>query len=154
MHKGLKLGFRCLSALMLVVVTCIPAFTQTITGTITGIVTDPTGAVVAGAKVTATNVLTGVATPTVTNPSGIYSLHFLPIGQYKVSVESSSFAPQDTSVFTLEVAQEARVNVAMKVGGTNSNVVVTDTAPILNTENATTGDTITAAASSPGRAAR
>jgi Carboxypeptidase regulatory-like domain len=146
MHKGLKLGFRYLSALMLVIVTCIPALTQTITGTITGIVTDPTGAVVAGAKVTATNVLTGVTTPTVTNPSGIYSLRFLQIGQYKITVESSSFAPQSTSAFSLEVDQEAKVNVALKVGGTNSNVVVTDTAPILNTENATTGDTITAAA--------
>jgi Carboxypeptidase regulatory-like domain len=146
MHKGLKLGFRYLSALMLVIVTCIPALAQTITGSITGTVTDPTGAVVAGAKVTATNVQTGVATPTVTNPSGIYSLHFLQIGQYKITVESSSFAPQSTSPFSLEVDQEAKVNVALKVGGTNSNVVVTDTAPILNTENATTGDTITAAA--------
>jgi hypothetical protein len=146
MHKRLKLGFRYLSALMLVMVTCIPAFTQTITGSITGTVTDPTGAVVAGAKVTATNVQTGVATPTVTNPSGIYSLHFLQIGQYKITVDSSSFAPQSTSAFSLEVDQEAKVNVALKVGGTNSNVVVTDTAPILNTENATTGDTITAAA--------
>jgi hypothetical protein len=146
MHKGLKLGFHCLSALALVIVMCIPAFTQTITGSITGTVTDPTGAVVAGAKVTATNVLTGVATPTVTNPSGIYSLHFLQIGKYKITVESSSFAPQSTSPFSLEVDQEAKVNVSLKVGGTNSNVIVTDTAPILNTENATTGDTITAAA--------
>jgi hypothetical protein len=146
MHKGLKLGFRYLSALMLVISTCIPAFTQTITGSITGTVTDPTGAVVAGAKVTATNVLTGVATPTVTNQSGIYSLHFLQIGQYKVTVESSSFAPQSTTPFSLEVAQEAKVNVSLKVGSANSNVIVTDTTPILNTENATTGDSITAAA--------
>jgi len=76
--------------------------------------------------VTAINVLTGVATPTVTNPSGIYSLRFLQIGQYKISVESSSFAPQSTSVFSLEVSQEARVNVALKVGSSSSSVVVTD----------------------------
>jgi hypothetical protein len=146
MHKGLKLGFRCLTALVLVIVACMPALAQTITGSITGTVTDPTGAIVAGAKVTATNVLTGVATPTVTNQSGIYSLHFLQIGQYKVTVESSSFAPQSTTAFTLEVDQEAKVNVSLKVGGASSNVTVTDTTPILNTENATTGDSITAAA--------
>jgi len=64
----------------MVIMTCIPALTQTITGSITGLVTDQSGAVVAGAKVTAINVLTGVATPTVTNPSGIYSLRFLQIG--------------------------------------------------------------------------
>ncbi len=146
MRKGLNRSCHALLALALVILTCIPAFTQTITGSITGLVTDPTGAVVGGAKVTATNVLTGVTTPTVTNASGIYSLRFLQIGQYKVSAESPSFSPQTTSVFTLEVDQEARVNIAMKVGSANSNVIVTDTAPILNTENATTGDTITAAA--------
>jgi hypothetical protein len=81
MRKGLNLGFHTLLALALVILTCLPAFTQTITGSITGLVTDPTGAVVANAKVTATNVLTGVATPTLTNQSGIYSLRFLQIGQ-------------------------------------------------------------------------
>jgi hypothetical protein len=145
MHKGLKRGCHSLLALAMVIMTCIPALTQTITGSITGLVTDQSGAVVAGAKVTAINVLTGVATPTVTNPSGIYSLHFLQIGQYKIRVESTSFSPQSTSVFSLEVSQEARVNVALKVGSSSSSVVVTDTAPILNAENATTGDTITAA---------
>lgn len=80
MHKGLKLVSHSLLALALVIMTCIPALAQTITGSITGLVTDQTGAVVAGAKVTAINVLTGVVTPTVTNPSGIYSLRFLQIG--------------------------------------------------------------------------
>src|ERR1700743_1953951 len=111
MHKGLKLSSHILLALALVIITCIPALTQTITGSITGLVTDSSGAVVVGAKVIATNVLTGVATPTVTNSSGIYSLRFLQIGQYKISVESSSFAPQSTNPFTLEVDQEAKVNV-------------------------------------------
>jgi hypothetical protein len=145
MRKQLTLS-KSLLALALVLMACIPSFAQTITGTITGTVTDPSGAVVAGAKVTAINVLTGVQTPTTTNPSGIYSLRFLQIGQYKVSVEAPSFSTQSTSVFTLEVDQEARVNVGLTLGAANSSVIVTDTAPILNTENATTGDTITAAA--------
>ncbi|WP_158794584.1 TonB-dependent receptor [Granulicella sp. L60] len=145
MRKQLTLS-KSLLALALVLMACIPSFAQTITGTITGTVTDPSGAVVAGAKVTAVNVLTGVQTPTTTNPSGIYSLRFLQIGQYKVSVEAPSFSTQSTSVFTLEVDQEARVNVGLTLGAANSSVIVTDTAPILNTENATTGDTITAAA--------
>jgi hypothetical protein len=146
MHRGIKAGCLYLLAFVLVMVACMPALAQTITGSITGVVTDPSGAVVGGAKVTATNVQTGVATTTVTNPSGIYSLHFLQIGQYKISVDSQSFSPQSTSAFSLEVDQEAKVNVTLKVGGQNSSVVVTDAAPILNTENATTGDTITAAA--------
>jgi hypothetical protein len=146
MHKKLRLGINYCLAFALVLMACMPAFAQTITGSITGTVVDPSGAVVAGAKVTATNVLTGVQTQTPTNPSGIYSLRFLQIGQYKVSVESANFTAQTTSVFTLEVDQEAKVNITLQVGAASSNVVVTDTAPILNTENATTGDTITAAA--------
>jgi Carboxypeptidase regulatory-like domain len=137
---------HCLLVLALVIVTCIPSFAQTITGSITGTVTDPSGAVVPDAKVTATNVLTGVTTQTSTNPSGIYSLRFLQIGQYKITVDSANFSSQTTSVFTLEVDQEAKVNITLKLGSASSSVVVTDTAPILNTENATTGDTITAAA--------
>ncbi|WP_158820650.1 TonB-dependent receptor [Granulicella sp. S156] len=136
----------CILALVLALAACIPSFAQTITGSITGTVTDPSGAVVPGAKVTVTNVLTGVTTPTTSNPSGIYAVHFLQIGQYKITVESPSFASQTTSVFTLEVDQEARVNIGLKINATTSTVIVTDTAPILNTENATTGDTITAEA--------
>jgi hypothetical protein len=148
MRKHRKLGLNCLLALAAIIMTCLPALTQTITGSITGTVTDPSGAVVAGAKVTATNVLTGVKTQVTTNPSGIYSLRFLQIGQYKIGVEAPNFSAQNTSVFALEVDQEARVNVTLKLGAANSSVIVTDTAPILNTENATTGDTITAAAAS------
>jgi hypothetical protein len=146
MRKQWKLGVNCIFALALVVMTCMPAFTQTITGSITGTVTDPTGAVVSGAKVTATNVQTGVVTPTTSNPSGIYYLRFLQIGQYKISVDSPNFNRQTTNTFTLEVDQEAKINIALQVGSASTNVVVTDTAPILNTEDATTGDTITAAA--------
>ena len=136
----------CILALVLALVACIPSFAQTITGSITGTVTDPSGAVVPGAKVTVTNVLTGVTTPTTSNPSGIYAVHFLQIGKYKITVEATSFASQTTSVFTLEVDQEARVNIGLKINATTSTVVVTDMAPILNTENPTTGDTITAEA--------
>ncbi|MDQ2834294.1 MAG: carboxypeptidase-like regulatory domain-containing protein, partial [Acidobacteriota bacterium] len=146
MRKQQQFGCRCILALAAVLMACMPVFAQTITGSITGTVTDPSGAVVAGAKVTATNVLTGVTTLVTTNASGIYSVNFLQIGQYKVSVESPAFTTQTTSPFTLEVDQEAKVNVALQVGTASSSVVVTDTAPILNTENATTGNSITAAA--------
>jgi outer membrane receptor protein involved in Fe transport len=146
MHKGRKFGLDCLLALVLFVIISIPALTQTITGSITGTVTDPSGAVVVDAKITATNILTGVDTQTSTNASGIYSLHFLQIGQYKINVKASNFSSQTTSTFSLEVDQEAKVNVALAINGANTQVVVTDAAPILNTENATTGDTITAAA--------
>jgi hypothetical protein len=53
---------------------------QTITGSILGTVTDPSGAVVSGAKVNATNTSTGVVTTTTTNSDGLYNIRFLPVG--------------------------------------------------------------------------
>ena len=121
------------------------SWAQTITGAITGTVTDASGAVVSGAKVTATNIATGVQTPTQTTQSGTYTLNFLQIGRYKVVVEAPGFSQQSTNDFALEVSQEARIDVKLAVGGESTIVSVTDQAPILNTENPTTGDTITAA---------
>lgn len=143
MHSKLKAAMYGLLALLLVTLSGAPVFAQTITGSITGTVTDPSGAVISGARVTATNVLTNVVTPAVTNASGIYSLQFLQIGRYKVQVQASGFAPQDTSVFELEADQIAKIDIALQVGGSKSSVIVMATSPILKTENASTGGTIT-----------
>ena len=59
---------------------------QTVTGSIRGTVTDASGAVVAGANVTATNVATGVAKQTVTNSCGLYNFQFLNLGDYTIAV--------------------------------------------------------------------
>ena len=118
---------------------------QTITGAVTGTVVDASGAIIPNATVTATNVNTGVSTPTHTNQDGIYFIRFLQIGRYKVAVDAPGFNKQSTSEFNLEVQQEARIDVKMAVGADSQMVTVTDTAPILNAEDATTGITITAA---------
>ena len=123
---------------------CTLSFAQTITGSVTGTIVDASGAVVNGATVTAANLQTGVSVSTKTNVSGVYTLKFLPIGQYTVAVTASGFETSTTAPFALEVDQEARVDVKLTVGSVSANVVVTTAAPILNTENATTGDTITA----------
>ena len=71
---------------------CCIAKAQTITGSVNGTVTDPSGAVIPNAKVTATNTDTGVATATTTNNDGIYNIRFLQIGNYKLTTEASGFA--------------------------------------------------------------
>ncbi|WP_263384333.1 TonB-dependent receptor [Granulicella arctica] len=121
-----------------------PLWAQTITGAVTGSVTDATGAVIPGASVVATNVDTGVATSTQSNQSGIYTIRFLQIGRYRVNVAAPGFGKQSTSNFALEVAQEARIDIKLSIESANQTVEVTNTAPILNSENPTTGDTITA----------
>ena len=65
---------------------CIPVATgQTVTGSITGEITDPSGAVVSGAQVVAHNLATGVDSPATTNSAGLYRIDFLPIGHYQVT---------------------------------------------------------------------
>lgn len=117
---------------------------QTVTGTIRGIVTDTSGAVVPGATVTATNTATGVATVAKSNQSGEYSIRFLQIGQYKVAVEATGFSKASYGPFALEIDQVAKVDIPLSIGAENTTVTVSDELqPILNTENATLGETFT-----------
>jgi Carboxypeptidase regulatory-like domain len=120
------------------------AFAQTVTGSITGEVTDPSGAVISGAQVTAQNLETGVQTPTTTNKDGLYRINALPIGHYTLTVLAAGFNKATIPAFTLEVLQIPTFNVTLHVGTASTTVNVSAAAPILNTNNATLGATITA----------
>ncbi|MGA7340484.1 MAG: carboxypeptidase regulatory-like domain-containing protein, partial [Terracidiphilus sp.] len=126
-------------------VACIlPASAQTVTGAITGEVTDATGAVVPGAKVTAHDLDTNVDTPTTTNAAGLFRIDFLPIGHYQVTVEANGFDRGAIAPFALEVQQTANFNVQLVVGSASTSVNVSAAAPILETDNPTVGSVFTA----------
>ncbi|HWR50010.1 MAG TPA: carboxypeptidase regulatory-like domain-containing protein [Bryobacteraceae bacterium] len=131
------------SLLALVCLLAVSAAGQTITGSITGTVTDPSGAVVTNAKVTAINAATGVTSEAVTNEAGVYRLQFLRVGNYNLAVETTGFKKFSGGPFGLEVNQVARVDVKLEIGNTSETVEVTSVAPILQTETTATGDTIT-----------
>src|ERR1700722_17257565 len=78
------------------------AYGQSVTGSIAGTVTDPSGAVVAGATVTAHNQDTNVDTPATTNSTGNYHIDFLQIGKYDVRVSAPGFSSTKLPVFSLE----------------------------------------------------
>ncbi|MFN7921558.1 MAG: carboxypeptidase regulatory-like domain-containing protein [Bryobacteraceae bacterium] len=118
------------------------AVAQTITGTITGTVVDPQGAVIPNAKVTATNTGTNVAFSGTTNAAGLYNLLFLPVGTYNVTVEGQGFKKSQVGPFALAVNQTARVDVRLELGDTTQLIEVSDVAPILQTESTQTGDSI------------
>ena len=90
---------RFLLACSLMGMLCSSALGQNVTGSITGVVTDPSGAVVVGATVTAQNTETGVATTAQTNEAGIYTIHFLPIGSYTLTVEAKGFSTREAGTF-------------------------------------------------------
>lgn len=122
-----------------------PLFAQTVTGNITGVITDASGAVIPGATVTAHNVGTGVETSDTTNQSGIYSIRFLPIGTYGLTIKAAGFTEQSVPPFALEVNQTVKFDAKMAIGSSSTQVEVqADAAPILNTTDATLAYTFTA----------
>src|SRR4030088_2677174 len=92
-----------LYSLFALLVSCSIAMGQTITGSVTGTVSDPSGAAVAAAKVTATNVDTGVETSTTTNADGVYVIRFLQIGHYNTTSARRCLPSIKAGRFTLAV---------------------------------------------------
>jgi len=138
--KLCRILFVCLLALWV----CVPAaLTQTVTGSITGVVTDSSGAVVSEARIVAHALDTGVDTAATTNAEGVYHIRFLPIGRYQVTVQANGFETATIPPFTLEVLQVATFNVTLQVGSTSTTVSVSAAAPILNTDNPTINSTFT-----------
>jgi hypothetical protein len=134
----------CLLIVPLLLLVSLSGVAQTVTGAIRGIITDPSGAIVPNATVTAINVATSVATVAKTNGAGEYAIRFLQIGQYKLTVEAPGFSSAKYGPFALEIDQTAKIDIPLTVGANTTTVEVSDQLqPILNTENATLGETFT-----------
>lgn len=107
---------------------CLLATTQLIaqkyTGTITGVVTDPQGAVVSGAQVTITNQGTGNARSVTTGGSGVYSVPDLDVGKYEVRVRAANFKEFVSRDLELDTASTATVNASLQIGDTTEKVTV------------------------------
>ncbi len=104
-------------------------------GTITGTVTDESGAVVPGATITITNEGTGTVARTVqSNDSGTYVAEALPVGTYQVAVQASGFARAVRSGIVLNVADRLAINFALKVGAVTQSVDVTAAPPVIESQ--------------------
>ena len=124
---------------------CHDGLGQEVTASITGTVTDPGGAALPGATVTATSQERGQVYVAETNDTGLYRIAQLPVGTYTVKVEKAGFASASYPPFVLTLNQVARVDVAMKVGQASETIEVSGGAPVLETET-TQVDTIINAA--------
>src|ERR1700682_1724424 len=119
----------------------LPCFGQTF-GDITGVVTDPSGAVLVGATVTVTNTQTNATRTADTNNTGNYSFPALLPGIYSVKVEMAGMQTEIRNGVELQVQQVARIDFQLKVGSITEAVEVSGGAPLLTTENATLGTVI------------
>jgi hypothetical protein len=111
-------------------------------GTITGTVTDPSGAVVAGAKVTAENADTHNILKTVTTVTGNFTLDQVPVGTWDVTVDAAGFKKFTSLKNTIEVAQTIRVDAGLQVGANGETVSVQAGAVAIRTEDADITSTV------------
>jgi hypothetical protein len=127
--------------LLLSVCLSLNASAQVNNASVTGLVTDTTGAVVPNASVTLKNRGTNVETTAATDSSGYYTFASVPVGAYTVTVERQGFKRVVLQEVKLEVGQKARVDAALEVGAVTETVTVTS-ATLLTTQEATTGGVI------------
>jgi len=120
--RGLNVLLTCLLALLVVA----PVFSQSTNSTVTGTISDSSGAVLPGVTVTATNTATGVVTTVLTNESGSYNFPSLLPGTYKVSAEFAGFQTQSFTDVRLGNADQIRLNFTLQVGGANTVVEVSE----------------------------
>jgi hypothetical protein len=135
----MKLMSRFLPLLLLASIT-LPA--QQITGTVTGIATDPSGAVLTDVKVRVTNLQTGVARETTTDASGSFSVPFLTAASYSLTATANGFRTYQIESFVLQVGQTARVDLALELGDVSQTLSVSADAAALQTESASVGAVI------------
>ena len=113
------------------------------TGQISGEVTDPSGAMIAGAKVTLTDVATNVQTSATTDSKGVYVLTSLRPATYTILVEAANLASVERKDVVLAVSQQTNLNFTLSPGSVTTSVTVTDQAPLLDTGNASLGTDVT-----------
>ena len=116
---------------------------QVATSSITGFVTDTSGAFMPSVRVVATNVETGMSRTATTTAEGSYAITSIPPGTYSVTAEASGFRKYSLSSFgPLTVGQVAKLDIMLQVGAVVENVEITAEAPLIEAENATVGTVV------------
>jgi hypothetical protein len=119
----------------------VPVFAG-VTASISGTVTDPSGAAIVGATVTATNVDTGIVSTQQTNGQGFYSFQSLPLGKYTVEIKQQGFKSYARTDLVLDVDSALVVDVALVVGQSSDKVEVTSSALHVETASTQMGEVI------------
>ncbi len=129
-----KLALLALSAASLVA--------QTTSTSLLGTVSDPSGAAVAGAKVTATNVATQVKREDVTTSTGDYNFPLIDVGEYTVTVEMAGFKTFTRANVVVQINEKVRVDIGLQVGQVSERVEVTGAIAALKTDEASIGEVL------------
>ena len=141
-----SVGAKCLRAFLLVVVTLascgVLVYSQGTSGSLTGLVSDPSGAVVSGAAVTLTNLGTNYAQSVKTDSTGVYLIKPVEPGKYSLRIAAQGFAGYAQSGIVINANEYATQDVHLKVGTTGETVSVTADAELINTTTPELGMTV------------
>jgi hypothetical protein len=139
MSRRSRFSLPLLPAILMTLAASVSA--QVTTVSIHGTVTDPTGAVVPNAQVTAVNTETNFSRSVMTESSGSYAVQFLPLGPYRLEVTASGFKKFVQSGIILEVNRNARIDPTLETGALSETVLVTSDAGLVETNSAALGQT-------------
>jgi hypothetical protein len=144
-HMGAYRNGWCLRvvSIAIFILLAIPAVAQLPTATILGTAKDSSGGVLPTTTVTITNVDTGFKRTVMTGDDGSYRVVELPVGHYEVRGEHTGFKTETRKGITLDVTDQAVVNLTLEVGSEAQQVIVTGEASAVNTQNATLGGLVT-----------
>src|SRR3989441_5378134 len=120
----------------------LPSLAQIQNGQFTGVVMDPSGAVIPGATLTIKNLETGLTLTTISNDSGLYTAREVPIGSYKITVEVRGFKTVIKTGLILNAGTIQRVDFQLPIGGQVETVEVVGGAVPVNTESAKLSETV------------
>ena len=148
---GIGIGFRDYLGLAVVLVVCAATFNsplaaQVTTADIVGSVTDPSGAIVPDATVTAKNEGTGLTRNTRSGSTGDYIFTLLPLGNYTVTIEATGFKTSISKNVLLSAGDRIRVDASLAVGQANETIEVESSAPALQTDSSSVGSLISSRA--------
>ncbi|MGB6678375.1 MAG: carboxypeptidase-like regulatory domain-containing protein, partial [Terriglobales bacterium] len=121
----------------------LPSAGQSVSSEIQGTVKDPSGAVIVGADVTATNLETGMARSTVTDGSGSYHVDGLSAGSYQLKIEHAGFKVKKLTDISLLVDQAAVLDATLEVGSTNQEFTIVGETPLVETTTAEMSSVVT-----------
>src|SRR5579862_5385154 len=117
-------------------------WSQTDSASLSGRVTDPSGAAIVGADVTVTNTATGVSNRMKTNEAGVYNFSVLSPGSFRLTVRSTGFQQVQRDDLVLHVQDRISANVALPIGSSDQTVIVTGESSLVNTESAVVGTVV------------
>ncbi len=133
-------------SLAVVLLTCLPVFSQVNQGRIGGTITDQSGGAIVGATVTVTDVERGVARSLTTDAAGVYAAANLTPGNYTVHVDFTGFRAVNRQDINVAVGQDVRVDISLQPGDQTQTVTVSGEPPAINTTNAQLGGELEASA--------